>query len=112
MPNWSTQLAWAWAGPHPWDSRDVGLQSAAICTSIVRAQESAPQLTGGNTRQCFPMNNEQDYFNRVHLDTTSWSYFRIALGGRQMIFSCLCTYPRISYQHKSNDLTGLYWHRK
>lgn len=58
-----------------------------ICASILSAQESAPLLTGGNTRQCFPKNNEQDCFNRVHLDTTFLSYFRIIFMGRQIILA-------------------------
>lgn len=102
----------AWAGPHPSESRDMGLQGAAICPSTLSAQESAPLLARGNPRQGFPENTEQVYFNRVHLDTSFLSYFRITLGGWQIISSCLCTCLRISYQHKSNGLTGLSWQRK
>lgn len=72
-----------------------------ICASILSAQESAPLLTEGNTRQCFPKNNEQDCFNRVHLDTTFLSYFRIRFLGRQIIPSCPCTCLRISYQQRT-----------
>lgn len=72
-----------------------------ICASILSAQESAPLLTGGNTRQCFPKNNEQDCFNRVHLDTTFLSYFRIIFVGRQIIPSFPCTCLWISYQQRT-----------
>lgn len=52
-------------GRSPPPSRDIGLLSMAICTSVLNAQESAPLLAEGNTSKCFPKNNEQDYFKSL-----------------------------------------------
>ena len=107
MHNRPTQLARRWGpGPHPWESGDEGLQSVAICTLILSAQESAPLLAEGNTCPYFPKNNEQDCFNRTYLGTTFLSYFTITLGGRQKISSCLCFCLLFSSQHNSSGLTG------
>lgn len=106
MHNRPTQLARRWgAGPHPSESGDKGLQSVAICTLILSAQESAPLLAEGNTCPYFPKNNEQDCFNRTYLGTTFLSYFRITLGGRQKISSCLWFCLLFSSQHNSSGLT-------
>lgn len=63
------------------DSGDTGVQKVSVFPSTLSAQQFAPLLAEGNTLQCFPKANEQECLNRLHLDITSWSYFRVTLCG-------------------------------